>query len=201
MKYIVILLLTIRFVPAYCVNEPAQVPPAPAPLTLQDQYNNLKGDLEVIDGFRMIKMYTMDKFWVSVMDSLRAQQAKLQETNNTIASQQAEIKALQLTVNKVKNEKESLQAGVESIQVFGNTYSKAGFVTVAIAVTIGLLVLAGVLFSFGRISYFTAREQRKLNETIYQEFEAYKHQAVEKQIKLARELQDYRNRMGSLKTA
>lgn len=201
MKYIVILLLTLRFVPAYCVNEPAQVPPAPAPLTLQDQYNNLKSDLEVIDGFRMIKMYTMDKFWVSVMDSLRAQQAKLQETNNTIASQQAEIKALQSTVKTVKNEKESLQAGVESIQVFGNTYSKAGFVTVAIAVTIGLLVLAGVLFSFGRISYFTAREQRKLNETIYQEFEAYKHQAVEKQIKLARELQDYRNRMASLKTA
>lgn len=201
MKYILILLLTISFVPAFCVNEPPQVTPTPATLTLQDQYNNLKGDLEVIDGFRMIKMYTMDKFWVSVMDSLRAQQAKLQETTVTITNLQGEIKALQSTVSKVNGEKESLAAQVEGILVFGKTYSKTGFVTVATAVTIGLLVLAGVLFSFGRVSYFTAREQRKLNESIYQEFEAYKHQAVEKQIKLARELQDFRNRMASLKTA
>lgn len=199
MKYILILLLTISFVPAFCVNEPTQV--TPAPLTLQDQYNNLKGDLEVIEGFRMIKMYTMDKFWVSVMDSVRAQKARLQETKVTIASQQEEIKALQSTVNKVNVEKESLAAQVEGILVFGKTYSKGGFVTVATAVTIGLLVLAGVLFSFGRVSYNTAREQRKLNESIYQEFEAYKHLAVEKQIKLARELQDYRNQVASLRTA
>ena len=58
---------------AFCANEgvPAGTPPG----NLTQQYKNLKGDMEVINGVRMVKMYTMDRFWTVVEDSLKAQKS------------------------------------------------------------------------------------------------------------------------------
>jgi len=92
-----------------------------------------------------------------------------------------------------------LVTGVESIVVFGKPYSKAGFVTVVSFVTVGLLVLMGVLFSVSRISYKATRELKKMNESLNQEFDRYKHNAIEKEIKISRELQNYRNKLAELK--
>jgi hypothetical protein len=118
-----------------------------------------------------------------------------------IAQHKKEAEALQLSLNKIEKEKEGLQAGVDNIIVFGKPYSKAGFITVVSIVGAGLLVLCGVLFSIGRVSLYTTRELRKLNENMYQEFDTYKRNAVEKEIKLSRELQNHRNKLAELKLA
>jgi len=157
--------------------------------------------LEIIDGFRMIKMYTMDRFWAVVEDSLRAQKSKSKESLTVIAKQQSEIKRLNASMTKTANEKQALVVGVDNMIVFGKTFPKAAVISVSVIIIIGLLVLSGVLFSISRYSFFTSRELKKLNETMYEEFETYKRHAVEKEIKLSRELQNFRNRMAELKTA
>ena len=173
----------------------------PPNATLRQQYFNLKTDLEIIDGYRMIKMYTMDRFWAVVEDSLRAQKLKSKESLRVIAKQQAEIKGLNASLSKTQNEKQALVVGVDNMIVFGKTFPKAAVISVSVIIIIGLLVLSGVLFSISRYSFFASRELKKLNESMYQEFETYKRHAVEKEIKLSRELQNYRNRMADLKTA
>jgi hypothetical protein len=45
-------------------------PAGSGPNTLSQQYKTLKTDLEIINGYRMIKMFTMDRFWTVVEDSL-----------------------------------------------------------------------------------------------------------------------------------
>src|SRR5688572_24939744 len=75
----------------------------PQNATLQQQYKNLKSDLEIIDGYRMIKMYTMDRFWTIVEDSLRAQKLKNSASIAVISKQQAEIKSLNASLLKTEN--------------------------------------------------------------------------------------------------
>lgn len=176
-------------------------PTISGPSTLQQQYKSLKTDLEIIDGYRMIKMYTMDRFWTVVEDSLSGQKVKIKESAALIAKHKKEADALRVSLNKIEQEKQGLKAGVENILVFGKTYPKAGVISVAGIIIVGLLVLCGLLFSIGRVSRYTTKELRKLNENLYQEFDTYKHRAVEKEIKLSRELQNYRNRLEELKTA
>ena len=173
----------------------------PQNATLPQQYKNLKADLEIIDGYRMIKMYTMDRFWTIVEDSLRAQKLKNSASMAVIAKQEAKIKSLNSSLLKTENEKQSLTAGVDNMIVFGKTFPKTAVISVSIIIIIGLLVLSGLLFSISRVSFFTSRELRKLNESLYQEFDNYKRNAVEKDIKLSRELQNYRNKFAEAKMA
>lgn len=169
--------------------------------TLQEQYVGLKSEQEVIDGYRMVKLYVMDQFWKTVQDSLQAQRASVRASVLLSASQAKEIESLKASLAKVEKSKEELIVGVDNIVVMGKAYPKAGFITVVSFVILGLVVLSVLLFVASRASLITTRELRKLNETMYNEFEVYKHQAVEKQIKLSRELQDYRNRMADLRTS
>jgi cell division protein FtsB len=184
---------------AFSSDETAQAKSGPN--TLSQQYKSLKTDLEIIDGYRMIKMFTMDRFWTVVEDSLAGQKTKIRESAALIAQHKKEVEGLQASLNKTEKEKEGLQAGVDNIMVFGNPYSKAGFITLVSIVGAALLVLCGVLFSIGRVSLYTTRELRKLNENLYQEFDTYKRNAVEKEIKLSRELQNHKNKLAELKIA
>jgi len=195
-----ILLLILVCTAAFGLDE--GTPKSAAPVgTLPQQYKNLKEDLEIIDGYRMIKMYTMDRFWTVVEDSLRTQKSKYRESIAVINKQKSEIAGLNSSLIKIEKEKQELVAGVESMNVFGKSFSKAGVISVSLIVIGSLLVLAGFLFTISRVSFYTTRELRKLNENIYQEFDIYKRHAVEKEIKLSRELQNYRNRLSELKPA
>jgi hypothetical protein len=198
MKSIFLILLFIASsFPAFSVNETS--PANQEPNTIQQQYKNLKSDLEIIDGFRMIKMYTMDKFWTTVEDSLQAQRSKLTELAAQITKQKEDIRNLNVSLSEIEKEKQSLATGVDSLIIFGKPYSKVGFITLVSFVMVGLLVLIGILFSVSRVSMYTTRELRKLNESLYQEFDTYKRNSVEKEIKLSRELQNHRNKLAELK--
>jgi HAMP domain-containing protein len=199
MKYLIIFCCLIMAAPALATDSnEAQTPPAQ---TLQGQYNGLRSEMEVIDGYRMMKMYVMDKFWQTVMDSAQAQRTLLAQSMTLTEQQAKEISALKTSLAAGKDAREALEAGVDNLVVFGQPYSKVGFISTTWFVIAGLVVGAVLLFLTSRRSFVVARELRKLNENMYQEFETYKHHAVEKQIKLSRELQDYRNRVGELKSA
>ncbi len=200
MRYVFIAIFLIAAsASAFSLNE--TIPAGSGSSTLQQQYKNLKADLEIANGFRMIKMYTMDKFWAIVEDSLLANKSRLNESATLISKQQKDMHDLTIALNNIEKEKQILSARVDSIIVFGKPYSKAGFIVAVSLVMLGLAVLAGILFSISRVSLYTTRELRKLNENMYQEFDTYKRHAVEKEIKLSRELQNYRNKLAELKMA
>lgn len=199
MKFILSIVCLLTFFPVFGNIENTEPPQGKQ--TLQEQYVGLKSEQEVIDGYRMVKLYVMDQFWKTVQDSLQAQRTSVRASALLSASQAKEIESLKASLAKIEKSKEELIVGVDNIVVMGKAYSKAGFITVASFVILGLIVLSVLLFVASRASLITTRELRKLNETMYNEFEVYKHQAVEKQIKLSRELQDYRNRMADLRTS
>lgn len=171
------------------------------PQSLRQQYATLKSDLDVINGFRMVKLYEMDQLWRVVEDSLKTKRAAI-NVGLAIAQEQAvEIDKLKAQIVKTESEKQGLVSGVANINVFGMSFSKAGFVTFATCLVVALIVLAGVLFVISKMAYKSSRDNKKVSDEVYKEFEDYKHQAVEKSIKLSRELQSLKNRMAELKIA
>jgi cell division protein FtsB len=199
-----IIVLLLFCTSAFCLNQatPQTTPVKNAPPgTLSQQYKSLKEDLDVINGFRMVKLFTMDRFWTVVEDSLRTQKARYGETIAVIAKQKQEIGGLNASLTKIQQENEGLKAGVENMVVFGKEFPKTAVISTASIIVIALLVLAGILFAISRVSYYTTRELRRLNESMYQEFDNYKRNAVEKEIKLSRELQNYRNKFSEAKMA
>lgn len=176
--------------------------PAPAePETLRQQYATLKSDLEIINGFRMVKLFEMDQLWRVVEDSLRTKRTAINQ-GLVIAKQQAsEIDALKAQVAKTEHEKQELASNVTSINVYGLSFSKAGFVVFTTFLVVGLLVLIGILFTISKMAFKASSESKKVSDEVYKEFEDYKHVAVEKSIKLSRELQSLKNRMADLKIA
>lgn len=167
--------------------------------TLNQQYQSLSSTSETIDGFRMMKLYKMDQFWKVVQDSLRAQRASVIAAKSSVDEKAKEIAALKGSLNSTKKQVTKLETEVSSIVVFGSEYSKVGFVSFAATIVLLLTVVSVVLFIISRSAYKSYKEEKNLHETIFNEFENYKHLAIEKQMKLCRELQDYRNRSNEMK--
>lgn len=199
MRSCVVLLCLVAFISGSFAQNPQPVPTGPQ--TLRQQYAILKSDLDVINGFRMVKLYEMDQLWKVVEDSLKVKRAAIGEGVALAKQQATEIEALKAQVVKTESEKQELVSGVTNLSAYGITFSKGGFVTLATSVIIGLVVLSAVLFLISRMAIKSSRESKKVSDELYKEFEDYKHQAVEKNIKLSRELQNMKNRMAELKIA
>jgi hypothetical protein len=200
MRYTTILFCLVAFASVSIAQNPEPAVPT-GPQTLRQQYANLKSDLEVINGFRMVKLYEMDQFWRVIEDSLRTKRTAINQGVAVTKQQSVEIETLKAQVAKTETEKQALVSGVANINVFGMSYSKAGFVTFAICLVVGLIVLTGVLFVISKMAFKASRDSKKVSDDVYKEFEDYKHLAVEKNIKLSRELQNMKNRMAELKIA
>ncbi len=168
---------------------------------LEQQFKSIREQSELVEQFRMLKAYQVEAFWKAVKDTLKLKDKTLAEIREQVSTFDARLNALQVTINQ-KDEiiKEMEHAGTH-ISVLGIDVSKNGFLVSVALIVIALLALATFAFFAFRMSFIKARESQKLYDDIYQEYESYKHRMVEKEVKILRELQDYRNRFVELKSA
>lgn len=197
MRVIIPLLVLVALNYAAYPNEPARGGAG----HLAQQYQILQSGAEVVEGYRMLKAYEVDRFWRVIADSLKEGRAVLAESKQQNKLFQEKIKELTGEIhNKEKVNAELLFAG-KHITVFGKDLKKSAFITLVFITTGILLTCIVALLVMGKVNYNACREARKLYEDLYAEFDQYRHGAVERQIKLSRELQDYRNRQVDLRSA
>jgi hypothetical protein len=168
---------------------------------LQQQYQNLLQNSEVIEGYRMLKVYEVDRFWRAVADSINEGKAALTEAKKVNTTLHNEIKTLTGSLEQKAAATEELLFNGKHIAVFNQNLKKSTFITIALLTTAILSGCIVLLIVLGKVNYKACRDARKLYEDLYAEFDQYRHNAVERQIKLTRELQDYRNRQMDLKSA
>lgn len=169
--------------------------------TLVQQFQSVREQTEVIESFRMLKAYQVENFWKSVQDTLKQKDETLAEFRVSLAQLEGDIASLRTTVQQKDAVVEDKEFAGAHISVLGMDLSKSGFVKSFFIIIISLLVLIGVAIWAFRMSFLSARESRNLYDEVCQEFDTYKHRMVEKEVKLLRELQDYRNRVTELKSA
>lgn len=168
-------------------------------LNLKERYQVMKENSQTYGEYKVIKEFILDGFWKLNVDSINKQHALLKESNSQIASLRTELLSTQ---NELKVQQASVEEIVfdsKHISVVGIPFTKGTFLILTAIILAGLALV--VAFAFARMKIVNAgmKEKSLLAHAVTQEFEEYKHKALDKQTKLSRELQNERNKLLELR--
>lgn len=163
--------------------------------SLRDRYFLMKSKSQTYGEYKVIKENVLDGVWKITQDSVASSRAALKAANLNISDLTTQLNQVNTSLKEKEQSMEEIIYESTHINVLGINLLKGtfiGIVTVAIAGLVAILVLI-----MGRMKLQSnALSERNLAvKTISSEFEEYKHRAMDKQIKLSRELQDERNRL------
>jgi Skp family chaperone for outer membrane proteins len=173
---------------------------APAPdSSLKGQYGALLSRSKSYYGYKLINPSRLAAFYTSVTDSIRkernrgkAAQASLVEQKKTIDTLNSQIKgsetALQTSTSKL-----------DEISFLGIPFSKSTYNTIVWSIIIVLAIALAIVVIRSAKNIHDAKYRTELYDEIAKEYQAYKSKANEKEKKLARELQDERNKLDEFK--
>lgn len=166
--------------------------------SLRDRYFLMKSRSQTYGEYKVIKENILDGVWRILQDSVASNKAALTLANSNINDLTAQLAQAKTSLHEKELSMEEVLFDSTHINVLGVNLAKGvfiGIVTLAIGGLVALLVMIA-----GRMKLMShALSERNLAvKTITNEFEEYKHRAMDKQMKLSRELQDERNRLYAL---
>jgi len=167
--------------------------------SLKGQYELLLSRSKVYYGFKLINPYKLTAFYKSVADSIRAERSGKKKIEAKLAEQTIEIAKLNDQIKGNENSLASSNSKLDQISFLGIAFSKASYNTLvwSIIVILALALTFVVIRSAKGIQ--EAKYRTGLYEEISKEYQTYKTKANEKEKKLARELQDERNKLDDYK--
>lgn len=170
------------------------------PHSLAERYYLMKTNSESYQDYRVIKEYIMDAVWKYAMDSLLKKTNQLAEVNSKIKSLEADVARVQSNLQAKETSMNEVVFASTHINVLGRDFSKIGFIVIS-AVTAGVLLFF-IFFLLARLKIMQmfVAESKVVVASITHEFNEYKRNALDKEIKLSRELQTERNKLMELKT-
>ena len=166
--------------------------------TLRERYLLMKTKSQNYQEYKVIKENLLDSWWNIVLDSLKAKQAAIRQSNANASKLQTELNQ---SMESLKTREASMQDVVHAsthIKVLGIEFDKGffaglvGFIILALGLTIAVIMYT--LKNSRRV----LKEKADLATTISNEYEEYKRKAMDKQTKLSRELQNERNKLQEL---
>ena len=162
--------------------------------SLNGQYQFMLKKSKSLYGARLINPSRLSGVWKSVIDTLRKERKQLQEAKQEIKTQAQTISTLKGEVSGKENSLADATASVNEIKFLGISFNKGTYNTIVWAIIIILGAgLAIVIFQSGKYRK-EATYRTQLYQEVADEFQAHKVKAKDKEMKLARELQDERNR-------
>jgi hypothetical protein len=171
------------------------VPPDFTTMKLQDRYVHLKKSSETFQDYKVIKETILDETWKVVLDSIKKQKAD-------ISSAKASIVELEAQVATERNMNKEIRASMEEtvyesthISFLGLNFSKSFFIWFVVLIVLGQLVFIATIIGKLKLMRSTMKEKIEAVGLLSSEYEEYKKRAMEKQVKLSRELQTERNKL------
>ena len=185
----------------------------PANNSLARQFKNLKDDansyVENNRTYKVVNVKALDAFWKSVQDSMEAREkalleagkerdAELAQAKENIQQQDSQLQAIKQQYAAKEKEVQQSAYNVANLSVLGMDMEKQNYVILSFVVIITLLVLSGIFLMQYRSSKLVAVEKQRAFDEIDQEYNEYKKNAREKELKVKRELQTEMNRIDEL---
>ena len=158
--------------------------------TIGNQFEYLMTKSTNYKEYKVIKVNWMNKFRGNVTDTLTAVHEQINDLKKESAKQNKEIQTLKSELEDVRNNLNETQEAKDSMMFFGMQMSKTSYNTLMWFLIIGALALAGVCFMlFKRSNVVTVETKTRLDE-IQEEFDTHRKNALVREQKLARRLQD-----------
>ncbi|MFD2289051.1 hypothetical protein GJU39_13280 [Pedobacter petrophilus] len=162
--------------------------------SLSGQYNFMLKKSKSLYGAKLINPSKLASFWKSVNDTLRKERKQLGEARQEIKSQSENIASLKGEVTGKESSLANATASVNEISFLGISFNKGTYNTLVWAIIIFLSAgLAIVIFQSGKYRK-EAAYRTQLYQEVADEFQTHKVKAKDKEMRLARELQDERNK-------
>ncbi|WP_231427267.1 hypothetical protein [Pedobacter sp. Leaf250] len=162
--------------------------------SLNGQYQFMLKKSKSLYGARLINPSRLTSLWKSVNDTLRKERKQLQEAKQEIKAQSTNIASLKGEVTGKETSLADATASVNEIKFLGISFNKGTYNSIVWAIIIILGAgLAVVIFQSGKYRK-EATYRTQLYQEVADEFQAHKVKAKDKEMKLARELQDERNK-------
>jgi hypothetical protein len=167
--------------------------------SLKGQYESLLYRSKSYYGAKLIVPGRLTAFYQNVADSIRKERAG---NKNALLKIKQQAKTIDTLNSQIKGNESSLassNAKLDEISFLGIPFSKSAYNTIvwSIIIVLALALAFVVIRSAKNIS--EAKYRSELYEEVSKEYQTFKVKANEKEKKLARELQDERNKLDELK--
>lgn len=150
------------------------------------------------DGYKMVAKYRLDQLWKNVGDTLRKERAERKALQQKLTDQGKTVSYLKTEISGKDASLSESTDKLNEIKFLGISFDK-GTYSIIVWSIIGVLVIALIIIvARSGKSISEAKHRSQLYTEISDEYQAYKSKAVEKERKLARELQDERNKLEEL---
>lgn len=168
--------------------------------TLNERYAIMKDKSETFNEYKVIKAYILDGMWKLTTDSIKKVHSDLAEARAEKVQLQMKLDAAMAAVKEKENSMAEVEHAATHISVLGMDFSKTFFVGLVGFILLGMIVLIGLVTGRLKMIYQSLKEKMEMENMISKEFENYKRKALDKQMKLSRELQNERNKMAEMRS-
>ncbi|AKD05086.1 hypothetical protein POKO110462_21000 [Pontibacter korlensis] len=177
---------------------------------LEKQFEYLKSSSNSWQGYKVVKITTLESFWKTVQETVASKDkklqnfeaeadAKLQEARKDVAAQEQQLQAMQQDMKQKEQEIQQSMHDITHISVLGIDLPKPFYVLLNSGIIVALLIALGVMAVQHKSSKRLAGEKRKAYDEMELELNEYKKSARERELKIKRELQTELNRVEELK--
>jgi len=144
--------------------------------------------------FKVVKKTWLYELKAHTIDTLNSVHKELSDTRATVNSQSNEINQLKTDLANTKTNLENTNKEKDSMSLFGMQMSKGGYNTLMWTIIAGLLaLLIFFIYKFKDSNSVTKQAKKVLLET-EEEYEEYRRNALEREQKVRRQLQDELNK-------
>ena len=161
---------------------------------LESQYSSLKDNASKWNGFIMIKEPQLNEFHKSIIDSVNSLEKIILTGNTNLANAKKEKSTLSTELLETKGKLEASLLKEKEMTTLGMAVDKNVFPTVVYSIILGVILLCLIAFFLFFRSNSVTKEIEHRYQKLTEELKEQKTKALERESKLARELQNERNK-------
>jgi hypothetical protein len=165
---------------------------------LNSLWDDVINKAENYQHYKVIKKASLEDFWKVLQDSLNSSKNALRLEKNQVAQQKSQIAQLKSTVEEVKADLEHANLEKDTMNFMGAYIDKYTYASLLWALAGLLLVGCAFLYYLFFNSNKVTVEKIREYENLFNRFEDFKKNQIEKERKLKRELQTNINRIEEL---
>ena len=166
--------------------------------SLSGQYREMLMRSRTQEGYKLVNPTRLTNLWNNTMDTLRAERRKRMDAEQKLSAGLQSVNGLKDSLERSKEMLDKSEAMVDQMSLLGIPVNKTVYNSIMWGAVL-LLTLAVVILVFQTARYRREAVYRvKLFEELSAEYQTHKIKANEREKKLARELQDERNKLDEL---
>lgn len=167
--------------------------------TIENQFDYVIQKSNNFQEYKVVKKEDLNLLKKNSMDSIAKFKTALNELKVKFSTHDAIVTGLNDSLQVVKTELKDLKSAQNNVDFLGTPVSKSSYnVIMWSIVSVLLLIVLISFFQMRSAKSFSKSAQNELGK-LEEEFEEYKHKALEKEQKLGRQLQDEINKQNKPK--